>query len=78
MKKAITLFVMLLLFAGCRGFTQEDKDNIKGTPWLVTPYPRVEGIDFEGHRYLFIYSSEGCGIIHAESCQCKTEKPLIR
>ena len=71
MKKAITILASLLLFASCEVITTADRDAISKTPRIITCYPRVDGVDFEGHRYIVVYSSEGCGIIHAENCQCK-------
>lgn len=73
MKKAITILSLLLLLASCEETTQADRDALSKTPRLITCYPRVVGVDFEGHRYIVVYSSEGCGITHAANCQCQKE-----
>lgn len=73
MKKLI-IIAALLLMAGCKdGSPQpgtQGRINLQRQTAIVTCIPVVEGIWFEGHRYIVVYSSTGCGITHAENCPC--------
>ena len=68
--KKLFLFIAFLCFAGCEGIEPNTNEYIANTPKIVTVYPRIATFDIEGHHYVAIYSSEGCGIIHAANCEC--------
>lgn len=73
MKKIIFLLLAFLLINGCKGIKPGTNEYIESTPVIITAYPRVVTLDIEGHRYVVVYSSTGCGIVHAENCQCRYE-----
>ena len=68
--KKLFLFIAFLCFAGCEGIEPNTNEYIEHTPKIITVYPRVASIDIEGHHYIVIYSSTGCGIVHAANCEC--------
>ena len=68
--KKLFLFIAFLCFAGCEGIEPNTNEYIERTPKIITVYPRIATFDIEGHHYVAIYSSEGCGIIHAANCEC--------
>ena len=68
--KKLFLFIAFLCFAGCEGIEPNTNEYIERTPKIITVYPRIATFDIEGHHYIAIYSSEGCGIIHAANCEC--------
>ena len=68
--KKLFIFGAFLCFAGCEGIEPNTNEYIANTPKIVTVYPRIATFDIEGHHYVAIYSSEGCGIIHAANCEC--------
>ena len=68
--KKLFLFIAFLCFAGCEGIEPNTNEYIEKTPKIITVYPRIATFDIEGHHYIAIYSSEGCGIIHAANCEC--------
>ena len=68
--KKLFLFIAFLGFAGCEGIEPNTNEYIERTPKIITVYPRIATFDIEGHHYVAIYSSEGCGIIHAANCEC--------
>ena len=70
MKKILFLLIAFLCFAGCEGIEPNTNEYIEHTPKIITVYPRIATFDIEGHHYVAIYSSEGCGIIHAANCEC--------
>lgn len=70
--KKLFLFIAFLCFAGCEGIEPNTNEYIEHTPKIITVYPRVASIDIEGHHYIVIYSSTGCGIVHAANCECLT------
>ena len=68
--KKLFLFIAFLCFAGCEGIEPNTNEYIERTPKIITAYPRIAMFDIEGHHYIAIYSSDGCGIIHAANCEC--------
>lgn len=70
MKKTIFLFIVSFILSGCEGIKPETSEYIEKTPTIITAYPRVATLDIEEHHYVVIYSSTGCGIVHAANCKC--------
>lgn len=71
--KKLLLITALAVLVGCdaKEIKREKKPDIHNRPSaFITAVPMVSPYDFEGHRYLVVYSAEGCGIIHAASCPC--------
>ena len=76
--KKLFLFIAFLCFAGCEGIEPNTNEYIERTPKIITErtpriitvYPRIASFDIEGHHYIAIYSSTGCGIVHAANCEC--------
>lgn len=70
MKKTILLFIVSIILSGCEGIEPNTNEYIERIPKIITVYPRVASLDIEGHHYIAIYSSTGCGIVHAANCEC--------
>lgn len=71
--KKLLLITALAVLVGCdaKEIKREKNPDIHNrTSGFITAVPMVSPYDFEGHRYLVVYSAEGCGIIHAASCPC--------
>lgn len=76
MKKLLLLLVAVTL-CGCDIKNQHADYNCGDVFTNVTYYAAcgVQRFDFEGHRYLSV--SQG-GLIHAESCHCKTNQVVAK
>ena len=50
---------------------ENDKYTDSDKIWCVYGfYCRTKVVEIEGHKYIIIDGSSGCGIIHAASCEC--------
>ena len=72
MKKLVIAIVASAVFAGCY---QIEKDKNHKDPWTdhgkeVT----TKVVEIDGHKYILMDGYRTGGIIHAESCRCKSER----
>ena len=67
---AILVGFMGLMVVGCDR-VENDKYTDSDKIWCVYGfYCRTKVVEIEGHKYIIIDGSSGCGIIHAASCEC--------
>ena len=67
---AILVGFMGWMVVGCDR-VENDKYTDSDKIWCVYGfYCRTKVVEIEGHKYIIIDGSSGCGIIHAASCEC--------
>ena len=72
-KKIIIAAIAILvgwMVVGCDR-VENDKYTDSDKRWCVYGfYCRTKVVEIEGHKYILMDGSSGCGIIHAASCEC--------
>lgn len=72
MTKKITIIAAIAataILAGCDK-VENDKNKNLGEGWCYHGiYCRTKVVEIEGHKYILM-DGNGCGIIHAASCEC--------
>ena len=73
MKKLVIAIVASAVFAGCRPNIEKDKNH--KDPW--TDHGKdvaTKVVEIDSHKYILMDGYYAGGIIHAESCRCKSER----